>query len=122
MILCSTMKRVTICLIIFQFSFICSSIHYLNFFATTQKGLHSSTLFSHIGKSQIMPKAKMMLSFKTFFQCYTHWSYKSTNNVTLCETIHDACRSKKLIQILNRMGFCMSYNKLERIHMELASS
>ena len=41
-------------------------------------------------------------------------------HVSLCETIHDVCQSKKLIEILNRMGLCMSYNELERLEMALA--
>ena len=30
------------------------------------------------------------------------------------------CRSKELIQILNRMGLCMSYNEVERLDNNLA--
>ena len=45
---------------------------------------------------------------------------KNTNHITLCEIIHDVCQSKKLKQTLNRMGLPMSYNKLERINIELA--
>ena len=41
-------------------------------------------------------------------------------HVSLSETVHDICRSKELIQILNRMGLCMSYNEVERLDNNLA--
>ena len=41
-------------------------------------------------------------------------------HVSLSETVHDICRSKELIQILNRMGLSMSYNEVERLDNNLA--
>ena len=42
-------------------------------------------------------------------------------HVTSCKTICNACRSKKLAQILNKMGFYMSYKEFEKIHIRLAA-
>lgn len=78
-----------------------------------QDGKYCSILFSHIDKNQI----------NVIFQIIFKVVHNSRNqklpmhHVSLCETIHDACRSKKLIEIL---GLCMSYNELERIDMALA--
>ena len=42
--------------------------------------------------------------------------------VSLCEFVHDTCRSKTLIQIMmNRLGLCISYDELERIDTGVAS-
>ena len=41
-------------------------------------------------------------------------------HVSLSETVHDICRSEELIQILNRMGLCMSYNEVEQLDNNLA--
>ena len=61
-----------------------------------------------------------MLFFNIFFNVIYNGHQKTPIYVSLCETIHDAYRSKKLIRTLNRMDLCMSYNELERIDMELA--
>ena len=37
------------------------------------------------------------------------------------ETIHDTCRSKKLINIMNHLGICISYDDMERIYTALAN-
>ena len=53
--------------------------------------------------------------FQIFFTAIHNGQKKTPLHVSLCETIHDTCRSKKLIQILNRMRLCMSYDELEKI-------
>ena len=48
-----------------------------------------------------------------------HNGKKTPMHVSLPETVHDICRSKELIQILNDMGLCMSYNEVERLDNNL---
>ena len=40
---------------------------------------------------------------------------KTPLHLSLWECVHDTCESKKLIQIINRLRLCMSYDELERI-------
>ena len=65
-------------------------------------------------------KRKTDVLFQVFFTVIHNGQKKTPLHVSLCETIHDTCRSKKLIQILNRMGLCMSYDELEKIDVCLA--
>ena len=65
-------------------------------------------------------KRKTDVLFQIFFAAIHNGQKKTRLHVSLCETIHDTCRSKKLIQILNRMGLCMSYDELEKIDVCLA--
>ena len=65
-------------------------------------------------------KCKTDILFQIFFAAIHNGQKKTPFHVRLCETIHDTRRSKKLIQILNRMGLCMSYDKLEKIDVCLA--
>ena len=82
--------------------------------------------FDFFSKLSIVHKSTPFITTRTdvIFQIFLnviHNGYQKTPvNISLCETIHDACRSKKLIEILGRMGLCMSYNELERIDMVLA--
>ena len=65
-------------------------------------------------------KRKTDVLFQIFFAAIHNGQKKTRLHVSLCETIHDTCRSKKLIQILHRMGLCMSYDELEEIDVCLA--
>ena len=47
---------------------------------------------------------------------------KTTMHVGLSETVHDICRSKELIRIMNRMGLCWSYDEVERLDSGLIST
>ena len=58
--------------------------------------------------------------FQFFFNVIHNGHLKTPIHIKLCETLHDACRSKKLIEVLNRTGLCMSYKQLERIDLALA--
>ena len=40
---------------------------------------------------------------------------KTPIHVAIAETIHDTCRSKKLINIMNHLGICISYDDMDRI-------
>ena len=77
-----------------------------------------NTIFSHRQKSDKV-KRRTNVIFQIIFKVVHNSRNQKLpmHHVSLCETIHDACRSKKLIEIL---GLCMSYNELERIDMELA--
>lgn len=77
-----------------------------------------NSIFPYRQKSDNV-KGKNDVIFEIFSMLYT-MVIKNTNHITLCEIIHDVCQSKKLKQTLNRMGLPMSYNKLERINIELA--
>ena len=35
--------------------------------------------------------------------------------ISLTEAIHDTCKSKTLIQIMNQLGLCISYDEMEKI-------
>ena len=41
--------------------------------------------------------------------------------MSISQDIHDKCRSKQLVQILNKLGLCISYDELERIDCSLAN-
>ena len=45
---------------------------------------------------------------------------KTTFHISLTGVIHDTCRSKTLIQIMNRLGLCISYDEMEKIDTGLA--
>ena len=46
---------------------------------------------------------------------------KTPLHVAIVETIHDTCRSKKLIIIMNHLGIFISYDDMERIDTALAN-
>ena len=78
-----------------------------------------NAIFPYRQKSEHI-KRKTNVLFQIFFTAIHNGQKKTPLHVSLCETIHDTCRSKKLIQILNRMGLCMSYDELEKIDVCLA--
>ena len=58
--------------------------------------------------------------FQEFFYLIHNGHKKTPLHVSLSETVHDISRSKNLIEIMNKMGFCISYDELERIDQGLA--
>ena len=44
---------------------------------------------------------------------------KTPLRVSIAQSIHNECRSKKLITVLNRLGISISYDELERIDLTL---
>ena len=77
------------------------------------------SLFSNRTKSEhIMRKCDTI--FQIVFNIVHNGQNKTPLHVSLSEAIHGACKSKKPIKILNRMGLCMSYDELKRIDMGLA--
>ena len=78
---------------------------------------------------EIFPTYKNSETFKrkcdTVFQIMhtlIHNARKKTPlHVAIAETRHDTCRSKKLINIMNHLGICISYDDMERIDTSLAN-
>ena len=63
-------------------------------------------------------------SYVIFQQIYyfVHSGTKKTPlHVSIAQSIHNECRSKKLIKIMNRLGISISYDELERIDFTLAN-
>ena len=44
---------------------------------------------------------------------------KTPLHIAVSETIHNICKSKKLIQIMNKLGLSMSYEEMERVDYAL---
>ena len=60
----------------------------------------------------------------TIFQiaCYdiNNGNIKTPLHVSIGQAVHEISRSKQLIQILNRLGICMSYDEIERQNCSLS--
>ena len=78
-----------------------------------------NTLFDYRKKS-VHIQRKCDNVFQIIFNIVHNGQKKTPVHVSLSETVHDIYRSKELIQILNRMGLCMSYNEVERLDNNLA--
>ena len=59
--------------------------------------------------------------FQIVFNLVHNCRRKVPLHVSISQGIHDKCRSKQLIQILNKLGLCISYDELERIDCSLAN-
>ena len=81
--------------------------------------LFFNTLFDYRKKS-VHIQRKCDNVFQIIFNIVHNGQKKTLMHVSLSETVHDICCSKELIQILNRMGLCMSYNEVERLDNNLA--
>ena len=64
-------------------------------------------------------KRKCDSIFQEFFYLIHNHRKKTPLHVSLSETVHDISRSENLIEIMNKMGFCISYDELERIDQRL---
>ena len=65
-------------------------------------------------------KRKCGTIFQIIFYLVHSSKKKTPLHASLCESIHDICRSKNLIQTMNRIGLYMSYDELQRTDMNLA--
>ena len=67
---------------------------------------------------------RTLKTLKTIFQiaCYNinNGTIKTPLHVSVGQTIHEISLSKQLIQILNRLGICMSYDEVERQNCSLS--
>ena len=93
--------------------------HYLIDRRQTWKAFFDSMFLYRPKSKSIMPK------YNTIFQIIHYLVHngkkKTLLHLSLCESIHDTCRSKELITIMNGLGLCMSYDELERIDIGLAT-
>ena len=44
---------------------------------------------------------------------------KAPLHIAMTDTIHNICKSKKLMQIMNKLGLSMSYEEMERVDYAL---
>ena len=58
--------------------------------------------------------------FQIIYYIIHNGKQKTPFHISLTEAIHDTCRSKTLIQIMNRLGLCISYDEMEKIDTGLA--
>ena len=71
-----------------------------------------NAIFPYRQKSEPIER-RIDVIFQIFFTAIHNGQKKTPLHVSLCETIHDTCRSKKL-------RLCMSYDELEKIDVCLA--
>ena len=77
-----------------------------------------NVMFPYRKKSE-NAQQKCGVIFQTVFYLIHNGRKKTLMHVSICETIDDAYRSKKVTQLMNRHGLCISYD-LERIDIGLA--
>ena len=81
--------------------------------------LFFNTLFIY-GKESVHIQRKCDNIFQMIFNVVHNGQKNTSMHVGLSETVHDICHSKELIQIINRMGLCRSYNEVEWLDSGLA--
>ena len=72
-------------------------------------------------KSSPNTTKKCGLIFQVVYNLVHNGRKRTPFHVAIAETIHDICKSKKLIQIMNRLRLCSSYDEMERIDIGLAT-
>ena len=75
-----------------------------------------NSIFRYRQKSEHI-KCKTDVFFQIFFTAIHNGQKETPLHVSLCETMHDTYRFKKLMQISNRMELCMSYDELGKINV-----
>ena len=93
--------------------------HYIRDCSPTWSAIFDSMLPYRSKSEKIMRKCDTI--YQTIYFLVQNEKKKTPLHLSLCESIHDTCRSKELITIMNRLGLCMSYDKLERIDIGLAT-
>ena len=58
--------------------------------------------------------------FQIIYHIIHNGTQKTPLHISLTEAIYDICRSKTFIQIMNRLGLCISYDEMEKIDTGLA--
>ena len=64
---------------------------------------------------------KSYVIFQQIYHFVHNGTEKTPLHVSIAQSIHNECRSKKLIKIMNRLGISISYDELERIDFTLAN-
>ena len=72
-------------------------------------------------KKSITLQKKCEVIFQIIYYVINNGHKKTPLHVSIAESVHDKSRSKKLIQVLNNLGICISYEELERIDCSLAN-
>ena len=78
-----------------------------------------NTLFPYRTQS-VHIKCKSDMIFPVIYYIIHNGKQKTTFHISLTGVIHDTCRSKTFIQIMNRLGLCISYDEMEKIDTGLA--
>ena len=79
-----------------------------------------NSLFPQRSRSENMIR-KCDPIFQIVFNLVHSCRKKVPLHISISQNIHGKCRSKQLIQILNKLGLCISYDELERIDCSLAN-
>ena len=74
----------------------------------------------HQGKEPIHIQHKCDTIFRMIFNMVHNGQKKTPVHVCLSETVHDACRSKEPVQLMNRVGLSRSYDKVKWVDSALA--
>ena len=64
---------------------------------------------------------KSYVIFQQIYYFVHNGTKKTPLHVSIAQSIHNECRSKKLIKIMNRLCISISYDELERIDFTLAN-
>ena len=78
------------------------------------------SMFPYQSKSENIIR-KCDTIFQIIYYLVHNGKKKTPFHLSLCESIHDTCRSKELITIMNILDLCMSYDELDRIDIGLAT-
>ena len=81
--------------------------------------LFFKNLFSSYNKSGHQ-KRKALTIFQIACYNINNGTIKTPLHISIGQTVHEISRSKQLIQILNRLGICMSYDEIERQNCSLS--
>ena len=96
----------------------CSSKNYKEHWPKSWE-LFFNTLFIY-GKESVHIQRKCDNIFQMIFNMILNGQKKTPMHVGLSETVHDIYHSKELIQIMNRVGLCQSYDEVEWLDSGLA--
>ena len=64
---------------------------------------------------------KSYVIFQQIYYFVHNGTKKTLLHVSIAQSIHNECRSKKMIKIMNRLGISISFDELERIDFRLAN-
>ena len=79
-----------------------------------------NSLFPQRNRSEYMIR-KCDTIFQIVFNLVHSCRKKVPLHISISQGIHDKCRSKQLIQILNKLELCINYDELKRIKCSLAN-
>ena len=77
------------------------------------------TIFPYRTKSKHIQR-KCDVIFQIIYFIMHNGQKQTPLHISLAELIHDNARSKILVQILNKLGLCISYDEMEKIDLGLA--